>query len=227
MNASNSYRIDIGNEGLDFKTVTLTDPVPLGRQILAAGFFEPVIEFSLLAILPSGDFEDLRLDEPYDLRARGVERFIAFKTDREFKFTLQDKQLEWGKPVISGAVLYRLGNVGDGQAVFLQVPGGEDRLIERTELINLAAPGIERFIVAPLTYEIIVNTRERTVPNRDVTFEQIRELAYPGPHEPNVIFSMTYRHAASTPHAGELSEHGVVQVKRKGTIFNVKRTVQS
>jgi hypothetical protein len=59
-----------------------------------------------------------------------------------------------------------------------------------------------------------------------VTFEQIVQLAFPGPHEPNVIFSVTYRNAASTPHAGELGPGGVVQVKN-GTIFNVTRTVQS
>jgi hypothetical protein len=37
---------------------------------------------------------------------------------------------------------------------------------------------------------------------------------------------MTYRKAASTPHAGELGAHGVVTIK-EGTIFNVTRTVQS
>jgi hypothetical protein len=47
-----------------------------------------------------------------------------------------------------------------------------------------------------------------------------------GAQEPNVVFSMTYRHAASKPHAGELGPGGVVEVK-KGTVFNVTRTVQS
>ena len=52
-------------------------------------------------------------------------------------------------------------------------------------------------------------------------------LAFPGQHVPNVVFSMTYRHAASTPHAGELGAGGSVDVKKKGTVFNVTRTVQS
>jgi hypothetical protein len=38
---------------------------------------------------------------------------------------------------------------------------------------------------------------------------------------------MTYRHAASKPHAGELAEGGAVEVKHHGTIFNVTKTVQS
>ena len=53
------------------------------------------------------------------------------------------------------------------------------------------------------------------------------QLAFPGPHDTNVVFSMTYRHAASKPHAGELAAGGTVDVKRKGTVFNVTRTVQS
>ena len=75
--------------------------------------------------------------------------------------------------------------------------------------------------------EIIVNGRTRIVPGDEVTFEQIVQLAFPGPHAPNVVFSMTYRHAASTPHAGELGAGGSVDVKKKGTVFNVTRTVQS
>jgi hypothetical protein len=65
------------------------------------------------------------------------------------------------------------------------------------------------------------------VPEREVTFEQIVQLAFPGSHEPNVVFSMTFRHAASKPHAGELSAGGVVEVKKKETVFNVTKTIQS
>ena len=65
------------------------------------------------------------------------------------------------------------------------------------------------------------------VEDQQVTFEQIVQLAFPGSHDANVIFSMTYRHAASKPHAGELAAGGTVDVKKKGTVFNVTRTVQS
>jgi hypothetical protein len=76
------------------------------------------------------------------------------------------------------------------------------------------------------SFEIIVNARPHVVHGREVTFEQIVQLAFPGAHEPNVVFSMTYRHAASKPHNGELGPGGTVEVK-KDTIFNVTRTVQS
>jgi Multiubiquitin len=74
--------------------------------------------------------------------------------------------------------------------------------------------------------EIIVNGRARHVPESHVTFEEIVQIAFPNDATPNVVFSMTYRHAASKPHAGELGADASVNVK-KGTSFNVTRTVQS
>ena len=91
--SAQSYRLEVGDESLDFKSYRIADPVPLGRQILAAAGVESNDEYSLFAVLPNGDFEDVRLDEAFDLRARGVERFIYFRTDRIFKFAVENRQL--------------------------------------------------------------------------------------------------------------------------------------
>jgi hypothetical protein len=224
------YRFLLAQGDLNFQSRLVSDPVPLGHQLLEAAALDPREGYSLVAILPSGDFEEVRLNEPFDLRERGAERFIAFRTDRDFKLTLNDHELLWGKRVISGTILYGLAKPADGEGVYLELSGNQDRLVEHQDLIDLTEPGIERFITAPKrppTFEIIVNSRPRTVNARTVTFEQIVQLAFPGQHEPNVVFSMTYRHAASTPHAGELGSGGSVDVKKKGTVFNVARTVQS
>ena len=229
LNTAVAYRIQFAEGDLNFKPVTVPDPIPLGRQILAAGGLKPSPEVSLFAILASGDFEGVRLDEPFDLRAHGAERFIAFVTDHDYKATVNGAQIEWGKRVISGTVLYKLSEAGDDQAVFLSVPGGTDQLIDPEGLVDLDSPGVEHFITAPKPrpeVEIIVNARKRIVSDPDVTFEQIVQLAFPGAPETNVVFSMTYRHAKSKPHQGELGIGGVITVK-KGTTFNVTRTVQS
>ena len=131
------YRFLLAQGDLNFQSRVVSDPVPLGRQLLEAAALDPRDGYSLIAILPSGDFEDVRLNEPFDLRERGAERFIAFQTDRDFKLTLNDHELLWGKPVISGTVLYGLAKPGEGEAVFLEVPGGEDRLIEHGELYTV------------------------------------------------------------------------------------------
>lgn len=227
---SKRYRFLFALSDLNFRSIFVEDPVPLGRQILDGAGLDPRDGYSLFGILPSGNFEDVRLNEPFDLRERGAERFIAFLTDRDFKFTLNDDELAWGKPLISGAVLYGLAKPTEDEAVFLEVRGREDRLIEPSDLFDLSQPGVERFVTAarpPAKYEITVNSRSRTVVASTVTFEQVVQLAYPGSHDPNVVFTVTYRHAASLPHAGELGAGGSVEVKKEGTVFNVARTVQS
>lgn len=226
---ASSYRIQFALESIDFRPLAVADPIPLGRQILEAAGLKAERGYSLFAIIENGDFEDVRLDEPFDLRGTSAERFVAFLTDRDYKFEVNSREERWGKPAISGQVLERLAQPSPGEAVFLEVRGGTDVLVEPATLIDLDKPGVERFFTAPrppVEIEIVVNTRPRLVRGPTVTFEQIVELAFPGPHEANVVFSMTYRKAASEPHAGELGAHGVVTIK-KGTVFNVTRTVQS
>lgn len=75
--------------------------------------------------------------------------------------------------------------------------------------------------------EIIVNSRPREIPGKVAGFEQVVQLAFPGgATDQNTVYSMTYRHAAAHPHAGELGPGGKVEVKN-GTVFNVTRTVRS
>ena len=226
-----AYRIRFGLDGLAFRNINVPDPVPTGRQILTSAGLDHRTDYILYAYLDTGDFEDVRLDETFDLRGKGAERFIAFKSDRDFKFSLNNHQLAWGNANMLGSVLYDLADTSPDDAVFLEVRGGEDQLIEPDDRINLDSPGIERFITAPKPqtgYIILVNSVEETVLDKHVTFEQVVKLSHPNaPPENNVKFSMTYRNAASLPHAGELGEGGSVEVKKKGTIFNVTRTVQS
>jgi hypothetical protein len=224
------YRFQLALDSLSFRFYELPDPLPLGRQILAVAGLDPRGDLSLCAILQSGDFEDVRLNEPFDLRGRGVEQFVAFHTDRSFMLTLDGRQISWGKPAICGGDLYNLANLSGEQAVFLEVRGGADKLVNPEELIDLTAPGIERFITAPcrgLEIEIIVNAQPHVVPGSKITYEQIVQLAFPGNYDPSMIFfSVTFNKAASTPPKGELGAGGVVTVK-KGSIFNVTRTDKS
>ncbi|MDO7215987.1 multiubiquitin domain-containing protein [Acinetobacter nosocomialis] len=225
------FRIQVAVDNVDFQQVYISDPMPTGRQILTAIGLDDREEVTLYAILPNGDFEDIRLNETYDLRGREIERFIIFKTDREFKLTLDGRELKWGQPTIEAHSLYVLSGIGPDQAIFFEVRGGTDRLLEADEILDLTNSGVEHFITAkrPIRdYTIVVNSREETVTNPVVTFEQIVQLAFPNaPCESNTIYSMTYRNAASRPHAGELAEGGVIEVKHTGTIFNVTKTIQS
>ena len=224
------YRIQFAQEGLAFRPIYVADPIPLGRQILISGGLNAHGDYSLFAILATGDFEDVRLDEPFDLRGRGAEKFVAFQTDRDFKLTVNQAQVSWGKPAISGRALYELAQAGENEAVFLEVRGGTDRYIELNDVVDLTLPGVEHFICAPKPHHgihIVVNGHEVEVAESRQSFEELVAIAYPGePPTPNITYNMTYRRVASVPHSGELGAGGFIEVKN-GSIVNVGRTIQS
>ena len=216
---------------IDDSKFVVTDPMITGRQLLDEAGKRPVEEFLIFLKLRNGLLEEIGLDETVDLRKQGVEKFLAFKSDRSFRFELDGRRFEWGAALITGLTLKKLADVDlERYGVWREVRGGEDLPIDDDEFVDLSEEGLERFFTAPqptATFEIIVNTRPHTVTGRKVTFEQVVELAFPNYQpNPNIVFSMTYRHAASKPHAGELGGGGVVEVDN-GAVFNVTRTDKS
>ena len=76
-------------------------------------------------------------------------------------------------------------------------------------------------------FNIVVNGEPKTVDEKDVSYAQVVHLAYPVLPSPDTTFSVTYRKAAQQPHEGSLVEGQSVEVKKEGTIFNVKATGKS
>ena len=73
---------------------------------------------------------------------------------------------------------------------------------------------------------IIVNTREKVAPSRELTYDQVVSLAYPGEVPTDSLgFTITYS-KAQKPHEGELARGQTVIIKH-GAIFNVIRTTKS
>lgn len=155
------YALNYGDGGMSFRQLVLTDPVPTGRQILERAGVRDVEQFALLALLPGGGMEDLRLDEPLDLRGRGVERVVAFRTDKLQRAFLLGRDLLWGRPDISGQELYALAELAEGEALYIDVPGGTDVPVPRDGTVDLSKPGVERIVAgpphAPAGFDIAVN----------------------------------------------------------------------
>ncbi|OWU67596.1 multiubiquitin domain-containing protein [Phaeobacter sp. 22II1-1F12B] len=159
------FPVFIADEGLNFKKHFFDDPKVLGRQLIEAADGHPVDEHVAIAILPNGDFEDIRLDESYDLRGRGAEKVLVARTDRVFKFKIDDKDLEWPRACISGFVLRKLADLPKNYNLWQEIPGQQDRKIADSDVINLDAKGVERFI------SLIDQTTEGdTLPSFDQTF---------------------------------------------------------
>lgn len=76
-------------------------------------------------------------------------------------------------------------------------------------------------------FTIIVNTREKIVNQKVLTFEEIVSLAFDDPPSgPNICFTVTFRQGSGHPKEGDLEEGGSVKIK-DGTIFNVAFTDKS
>jgi len=140
------YRVLFGNAELEYRSAIIPDPVPTGRQLLDAAGALPIEEHLIFQLLRSGLLEELRPDETTDLRKSGVERFLIFRNDRSFRFELDGRVFEWGGTLISGLTLKKLAQVDlTTYGVWLEVRGAEDEPIPDNKLVNLAAPGVERF----------------------------------------------------------------------------------
>ncbi len=131
----------------------------------------------------------------------------------------------------TGADLYELVAVPDGRVLYLQVTGNaEDQLIRiDAQHIDLVEDQHLHTAHAPEHYFLIrVNTEPFIVEHQEVTFDQVVKLAYPTPPgglDPE--FTVSFEHAKSTPHHGDLAKNGKVEVKKHGTLFDVGHTNRS
>ena len=159
------FRVLIADEDLNFKKHVFDDPKVLGRQLIEAAGGHPVDEHVAIAMLPNGDFEDIRLDESYDLRDRGAEKVLVARTDRSFKFKIDDADLEWPHACVSGFVLRKLAQLPANYNLWQEIPGQHDKKITDTDVINLANAGVERFVSL-----IDTTTEGDALPSKDQTY---------------------------------------------------------
>lgn len=152
------YEIQIAGQSLQYVAKTVDDPVVTGSQILIAVGAHPAGEFLVFQVLRSGALEVVRPEEAVDLRSADAEKFIVFRSDRSFRFFLDERAFDWGASHISGATIKRLAEVqGESTDVWLDTAGGHARLIDDKELVDLASPGTERFVTRKISCRFTFN----------------------------------------------------------------------
>lgn len=178
--APDRYQILFADERLEYRSATIDDPIVTGRQLITASGNEPVDEFVILQVLPTGDLEELRLNESTDLRRPGSERFIVVKSDRTFRLVIGDERQEWPAPLINGRTLKRIGQkeVQD-YSVFLERQDEADQEIDDDQFIDLAAAGVEHFYFRPIEriVEIFVNEKSVRITRGEHIGLEIKEAA--------------------------------------------------
>lgn len=222
------FEIQISDQSLRFMPKVTDDPVLTGSQILSIANARPASDFLLFQILRDGALEMVRPEQTVDLRATGTEKFLVFRSDRSFRFFLDERAFDWGASYISGATIKRLaGMPNETTDVWLDAAGGHDRLIDDNEMVDLASPGTERFVTRTIQITIKVNSRERVIDHRVLTYWEVVKLAYPeAVPSDQIIYSIDY---AAGPHQnpnGSLVDIQSVTVK-EGMKFYVTPTDKS
>lgn len=76
-------------------------------------------------------------------------------------------------------------------------------------------------------FTIIVNTREKKFIGREISFDQVVELAFGSvSSEPNIVYTVTYKRGEGNKPEGDMEKGDTVKVK-DGMIFNVTQTDKS
>lgn len=222
------FGIQIGDQTMQFVPKIVDDPMVTGDQILAVAGAHPANDFLVFQLLGDGVLEVIRPEETVDLRSAGAEKFLVFRSDRSFRFSIDEQVFDWGAAQISGGTIKRLAGVSSKNTdVWLDTPGGHDRLIEDKEMVNLANPRTERFVTRTTRIMVKVNSREREVDHRMLTYWEVVKLAYPdaAPSD-QIIYTIDYASGPRQNPNGSLVEGQSVTIK-EGMKFYVTPTDKS
>jgi len=131
----------------------------------------------------------------------------------------------------SGADLYELAKVPHDRVLYTEVSGDHEDKLVRIDAKDIQLKDDEHYHTGeapPDYYTIIVNTDPVVVHRDVVTFAELVKIAFPVPPTgQDVEFTVSYEHAKSSPHYGDLPDGGSVTVRHHGTTFDVDHTNRS
>ena len=141
----------------------LTEPVLDGGRILDEAGFRPAEDYVLIQLLLPGT-RSVGLDESVDLRGDGSQAFRAFKSDRIFRFTIDDRGYEWGVAKITEPEVRRIAAV-DGDGTLVLERAGKAVELASDDIVELDETGTERLRVVELVTVTLNNEVEKKIPS--------------------------------------------------------------
>ena len=156
---------------VDDVQLQLAEPVLDGERILNEAGFQPAEDYVLIQLLLPGT-RSVGLDESVDLREKGSRAFRAFKSDRIFRFTVDDVGYEWGGAKITEPELRRIAVV-DGDRTLVQERGGKAIELAADGIVELAETGTEHLRVVELVTVTLDNEVEKKIPSGTYTTEEL------------------------------------------------------
>jgi hypothetical protein len=154
------------------QTFRIEDPVPDSRQILEAANFVPADECVLIQVFEHGS-RAIGLDETIDLRNPSTETFYAFRADRVYRFTVDERGFEWGTERLAEPELRKIAHVPQDSILVLQREDEPDRELAADDYVRLSDRGTEHLIVRRRLVTIYFKDTAYNVPHGTYTTEQL------------------------------------------------------
>lgn len=139
-------------------------------------------------------------------------------------YTVDDRPYSTEDQFMTGKQIKDQAGVPANYDLYLVIPQFEDELIENGKTVNMARPGVERFVTRPPhhTQEIIVNAMRKPYPAAVISYEEVVVLAF-GKIEPGHEYSVSYTDGDPRNPSGQLLRGKKVFVKHNMK-FNVTGT---
>lgn len=153
------YEIEWGDETFSFHKARISDAKVVGAQIAEIANAYPVEDFAILRHLKSGDLESIRPTELVDLEDPGNERFFIVKGPSSNRFTVEGRAMEWPQAQLAAKHIKFLALAQEDQLLVLDTDTG-DVEFDDDDLVNLAAPTVERFKLRKLKKTVTVYYKE-------------------------------------------------------------------
>jgi hypothetical protein len=155
-------------------TVKFSDATPSGERIIDNAGLKPVTEFVLIQLMGHST-RSVGIDETVDLRAPGTEAFRAFKSDRIFRFILNEHGFEWGTDKIPEPELRAIGGVTEDDVLVLERDGGDVDL-KPTDVLDLSHGGTEHLRTEKRLITVFFENEPREIARGVYTTEQLKQL---------------------------------------------------
>ena len=142
-----------------------------------------------------------------------------------------DQQQHHSPNPTAGPDLYELGQVREGTRPLprgRRRSGGQACKIDSPKIDLTEDEHFHSGQAPEKHYIITVNTEPKVVDHDVLTFDELVKIAFPVPptgQDPE--FTVSFEHAKSDPHHGDLEQGGKVTVRKFGTTFDVDHTNRS
>lgn len=137
----------------------LAEAVLDGGQILAEAGLQPAEDYVLIQLLLPGT-RSVGMEESIELGQKDSEAFRAFKSDRIFRFTVDERGYEWGVAKITEPELRRIAVV-DGDRTLVLVRDGKAIELAADDTIELGEAGTEHLRVVEFVTVTLDNEVEK------------------------------------------------------------------